>query len=393
MIVSVAEYLFRFTGSYNWTLSGTLQRLALQYVHTPSVAAGIATTLSLSVLLPVCGRAAQKHDISMTTTTDSMQTATGRQIPIVCPGHTRPLAELQFCHVKEEGRTFLVSACHGECVSLVANVVPRAEGEPNIFSHSPFSCLPWLDKRPMLRDGTTGDWIGTWAGHKGAVWSTKLDPTGSLAATASGDFSVSVWDAITGGLLWNFPHKHIVKTCDFSPDSKRLATGGHEGILRIYNLTKPKDAPLEIVLPSASSADAKITISKCIWLSESVVLSAGSDGMVRFWHVADGDAGPTTPLHILETEGAEIRDMELRSIESGQRVLTVATGNKVFFFDVDGKQLLHVYGMPIHFREVSFWTGSRLSIRCAVTNRWFLNFFAGGWGLVASFGCQVHRGG
>ena len=49
--------------------------------------------------------------------------AKGRgQIPIVCPGHTRPLAELQFCRVADdnenasenEKRTFLVSACHGE---------------------------------------------------------------------------------------------------------------------------------------------------------------------------------------------------------------------------------------------------------------------------------------
>ena len=37
----------------------------------------------------------------------------GRQIPIVCPGHTRPLAELQFLYVPEEQRTLLVSACHG----------------------------------------------------------------------------------------------------------------------------------------------------------------------------------------------------------------------------------------------------------------------------------------
>ena len=46
----------------------------------------------------------------------------GRQIPIVCPGHTRPLAELQYIHVKEENRTFLVSACHGTspCVEVSA---------------------------------------------------------------------------------------------------------------------------------------------------------------------------------------------------------------------------------------------------------------------------------
>ena len=48
---------------------------------------------------------------------NNASSSTSRQIPIVCPGHTRPLAELQFCTVREEGsselRTVLVSACHG----------------------------------------------------------------------------------------------------------------------------------------------------------------------------------------------------------------------------------------------------------------------------------------
>lgn len=45
---------------------------------------------------------------------------------------------------------------------------------------------------PMLRDATTGDWIGTWSGHKGAVWSCRLDGAGFLSATASGEFVVAV---------------------------------------------------------------------------------------------------------------------------------------------------------------------------------------------------------
>ena len=79
------------------------------------------------------------------------------------------------------------------------------------------------------------------------MWSCRLDPAALLAGTASGDFSVQVWDAITGKSLFSFPHKHVVKTLDWSPDSKRLATGGHEGILRVFDIQDPKKAPLEFV--------------------------------------------------------------------------------------------------------------------------------------------------
>lgn len=138
-----------------------------------------------------------------------------KQIPIVCPGHTRPLAELQFISLSST-ESYLFSACH--------------------------------DKLPMIRNATSGDWIGSFIGHKGAVWSAKLDPHGYLAATASGDFSVKIWDAITGKACWEYSHGHIVKTVDFSLDSRSLATGGHEGLLRIYDLQKAKDA-CPIVIP------------------------------------------------------------------------------------------------------------------------------------------------
>jgi serine-threonine kinase receptor-associated protein len=60
------------------------------------------------------------------------------------------------------------------------------------------------------------------------VWSCALDPTATLAATGSADFSAKIWDALTGLERASLQHKHIVRTCCFSPDSAKLATGGEE---------------------------------------------------------------------------------------------------------------------------------------------------------------------
>jgi serine-threonine kinase receptor-associated protein len=214
-------------------------------------------------------------------------------------------------------------------------------------------------------------------GHKGAVWSCQMDNSGGIAATASGDFSVQVWDAVTGDAIYQLQHGHIVKTCAFSPNSKYLATGGHEGILRIFNLTTMKpptggggkgpppiisnDPSLKPVHEFHLDPTTKIIISKLHWINDSLVVTGGHGGKLRFWQIPSDDSAraDATPIHVLETNGAEVRDMEISSssalisLPDGRRtrVLTVAAGDTVFFFDLQTNALIQSHKMPIHFRE------------------------------------------
>ncbi|KAI9265567.1 WD40-repeat-containing domain protein [Sporodiniella umbellata] len=168
-----------------------------------------------------------------------------RVIPLTCSGHTRPVVDLHFSSVTEDGRYYLISACK--------------------------------DGNPMLRDGQTGDWLGTFEGHKGAVWSARLSRDANRAVTGSADFTAKVWNTQTGDMVHSFSHQHIVRATSFSLDDSKIATGGKEGLVRIYDLYRPEAHPLELV-------GHQDTIKSLVWdEANHAVISAGEDATVRIW--------------------------------------------------------------------------------------------------------------
>ncbi|EEF33035.1 serine-threonine kinase receptor-associated protein [Ricinus communis] len=227
-------------------------------------------------------------------------------VPLVCHGHSRPVVDLFYSPVTPDG-FFLISASK--------------------------------DSSPMLRNGETGDWIGTFEGHKGAVWSCCLDTNALRAASGSADFTAKVWDALTGDVLHSFEHKHIVRASAFSEDTHLLLTGGIEKVLRIFDLNRP-DAPPREVDKSPGS------VRTVAWLhSDQTILSSCTDmGGVRLWDVRSGKIVQT-----LETKSS----VTSAEVSQDGRYITTCDGSTVKFWDANHFGLVKSYDMPCTVESAS----------------------------------------
>jgi serine-threonine kinase receptor-associated protein len=227
-----------------------------------------------------------------------------------CFGHTRPLTELNF--IEDSGdKVLLISSAH--------------------------------DKHPQIRHGESGDWIGSFHGHKGAVWSAKVDKlTRTLAATASGDFSAKLWCLTTGKELHDFKHKHVVKSIDFSVNSEMFATGSQNGDLRVYTTARPEEDA------RACELSTKEQINK-VWFS-----GPGSDSLLvgkKSGRIEKFDLRSGTVASFVELPGGDpVLDLELCPAHG---ILLAAQGEHIYRLGLEDLSLQSSVPTPkgMHFRQ------------------------------------------
>jgi len=173
-----------------------------------------------------------------------------KNIPLICHGHSRPVCYVEHSHIfKPDDRFYLLSACFGG--------------------------------KAHIRNGKTGDWLGTFSGHKGAIWSAKFNRNANLVATASADYSAKLWDGITGAEKATYLHQKMVKDVIFSPDEQKLVTGGHENILRIWDIERP-DAPI------LEHNRQSTPIRNIVWNklhNNLIISSSGENNILRSWDI------------------------------------------------------------------------------------------------------------
>ncbi|KAJ1982436.1 hypothetical protein H4R33_005034 [Dimargaris cristalligena] len=275
---------------------------------TPPNSAGPVSSSTATALAPGAGGSVTTTPTHSSTTTPSQS----RQIPLTCAGHTRPVVQLQFSSFTLDNNYLLISACK--------------------------------DGMPILRDGITGDWVGTFLGHKGAVWSAKLNRDTSRAITASADFSAKLWDTYTGQELLSFPHRHIVRTADFINDT-HVVTGGTEKMLRIFDLDHAGGNSGQCDIPALELEGHQGAIKHVSWdRTRSQILSAGDDKQINVW-----DLRTPSPVHSYQLDDP-ITHMDLSA--DGEFVMGAA-GKTIHFWDASSRQLVKSYTMPYEVSSVS----------------------------------------
>ncbi|KAE8367764.1 WD40-repeat-containing domain protein [Aspergillus caelatus] len=237
-------------------------------------------------------------------------------VPLTCHGHSRPVPHIDFSSTVEDDQYYLISACK--------------------------------DNNPMLRDGITGDWIGTFLGHKGAVWQARLSTDATIAATAAADFSAKVWDTHTGECLHTLQHSHIVRAVAFpmQPSPQVLATGGFEKKLRIFDLSRSNSGSNSSSPTFASSTGENGTgvtsyeigpgvhggtIKSIVWNQDyNILTTAAEDRKIRWWDLRSRH--PVIEYTVEGTIGScELNTLAVRPNDPG--ILTVAAGKSVYLFD------------------------------------------------------------
>ncbi|KAE8132949.1 WD40-repeat-containing domain protein [Aspergillus pseudotamarii] len=237
-------------------------------------------------------------------------------VPLTCHGHSRPVPHIDFSSTVEDDQYYLISACK--------------------------------DNNPMLRDGITGDWIGTFLGHKGAVWQARLSTDATIAATAAADFSAKVWDTHTGECLHTLQHSHIVRAVAFpmQPSPQVLATGGFEKKLRIFDLSRSNSGSNSSSPTFPSSAGENGTgvtsyeigpgvhggtIKSIVWNQDyNILTTAAEDRKIRWWDLRSRH--PVIEYTVEGTIGScELNTLAVRPNDPG--ILTVAAGKSVYLFD------------------------------------------------------------
>lgn len=203
-------------------------------------------------------------------------------------------------------------------------------------------------------------------GHGETVYAVAYSPDGKVVATGSFDQSVRLWDAATGKEIRTFAgsagNQRQILTVAFGPDGRILSSGGEDNAVKLWDLSRrnavrggkaPPETPIRN-LPHGNLVDVVVFDP-----SGNRLATGCHDGTVRIWDVAKGQllrqirahvAGPPAPVYCLSWDN------------SGNRLVSGSFDQTLKLWDVGSGELVREFRA---FNEKSFPRGHFEGVLCA----------------------------
>ncbi len=207
------------------------------------------------------------------------------------------------------------------------------------------------DRLLRVWDVETGHPQFTLTGHTGEVNAVAATPEKSRIVSVSHDRSVRVWDLPTrrkatpgssddlnGPLVQATldleDHADWIHTVAITPDGKRAISASEDTSLKIWDISIEGDASLGRVpdlLPMHTGGATAFDFSR----DGRYGLSAGADGVIRFWHFERGTSGLVEKSTCKETMQTKSPVLTTRFFPDGVRVAASTADGAVCIWDVD----------------------------------------------------------
>ncbi|MEZ6114721.1 MAG: WD40 repeat domain-containing protein, partial [Pirellulaceae bacterium] len=200
-------------------------------------------------------------------------------------------------------------------------------------------------------DAETGKAVASCVGHVGPIVSLAFRDADTIL-TGSSDKSAGMWNLNPGWMLERTigsiddPATLInrVPALSFSPDGKLLATGGGEpsrtGELKVWNVADGK------AVMSVPEAHTDAIFGVCFSPDSTRVASGGADKYVRMFDIATGEQLRTFEGHTNHVLGVNWRADGLRLASCGAdnslRIWNAENGDRVHIIENFGKQVSSV---------------------------------------------------
>src|SRR5262249_42048840 len=137
-----------------------------------------------------------------------------------------------------------------------------------------------------LWDVASGNEIRQLRGHCSWVRSIAFSPDGKRLVSGGQDYTVRLWDVATGEEIRpGSGHGDVLLALALSPDEKTLVTGGSEGAVHFWDTTTGKEqrvirSPPVWVTALAISPDTRWIAWSSSWVDPSIVVVDATTGQV-----------------------------------------------------------------------------------------------------------------